>query len=421
MKICFLTAGQPSTQPRLVKEADVLTEAGHQVHAICAYFANWASEMDKDLLASRSWTCTYVGGDPSKHPLRYYWTRLRHGGSRRSLAAWGGSSIIKRWALCRVLPELEHAAKRQQADLYIVHNLGALPAAAAAAQKYNARLGFDAEDFHSGARVLGDGRFVPDTLAEYFEERYLSQCHYITAASPFIADAYAAKYGIPRPISILNVFPLSQRPQHFRSSKEGDPLTLYWFSQTIGANRGLEDILEAMGTLRECRIELYLQGNWQPGYRDELFHFTAAVNVKPEQIIVHAPASPDRMARIAAAYDIGLALESVVNENRNICLTNKLFTYLLAGNALIGTATRGQKPVIESLGSGGFCFEPGDVNALAQRLRFWHEDRRSLNEARRQSWEWGTRQYNWDLEKTKFLRVVDEVLGVSARQDSRAR
>jgi hypothetical protein len=40
----------------------------------------------------------------------------------------------------------------------------------------------------------------------------------------------------------------------------------------------------------------------------------------------------------------------------------------------------------------------------------WFEDRRLLDEARRQAWDWGTRQYNWDLEKKKFLQVVEALL-----------
>lgn len=418
MKICLLTPGQPSTNPRLVKEADALTEAGHEVHVLCAYWVSWAAETDKVLLASRSWSCAYVGGYPNKYPLRYGWTRLRHSVSRRSIAFLRDSSVFQRWALCRVLPELERAAKSIPADLYIAHNLGALPAAVAAAQKYNSRVGFDSEDFHTGERPPGTGRSVLNTVAGYFEGRYLSQCDYITAASPGIAEAYAAKYRIPRPVPILNVFPLSQAPQQFRSSKESDPLTLYWFSQTMGANRGLEDVVQAMGALRGCGVVLHLRGNWQRGYREQLFAVAASAGLEPEQIIAHAPEPPDEMVRLASLFDVGLALEPGRDENNQIALSNKIFTYLLAGNAVIATATKGQRPVIEAIGAAGFFYEPGDVNTLVRRLKMWFEDRTSLEEARRQAWDWGTREYNWDLEKKKFLRVVETVLTASAKRVS---
>lgn len=413
-----MTPGQPSTNPRLVKEADVLTEAGYEVHVLCGHRVSWADEKDGDLLKSRRWSCTYVGGHPSRNRLRYTWTRFRHGMSRRGVAFLPDSSVLQRWALCRVLPELECAAKRVPARLYIAHYPGALAAAVAAAQKYNARVGFDAEDFHTGERALSQGGSVRDIVTEYFESRYLSQCAYITAASPGIAEAYAAKYRILKPIPVLNVFPLSQRPREFRSSKASDPLTLYWFSQTIGARRGLEDVLRAIGILPGCRIELHLRGDWQPGYREQLFRFAASVGVRPGQIIAHHPEAADEMVRLASLFDIGLAVEPGRDKNNQIAISNKIFTYLLAGNAVIATATKGQRPIIEAIAPAGFCYEPGDVDTLAHQLKSWFEDRASLEEARRQAWGWGTREYNWDLEKKKFLQVVETALAASAEKVS---
>lgn len=409
--VCLLTTGQPSTNPRLVKEADALAEAGYDVHVICAHWVNWADEMDLLMLPSRAWSsCNYVGGHSQTERAAYQLTRIRYGLSRRSLRVWGGNSLLRKWALSRVLPELERAAKEIRADLYIAHYLGALPAALAAAKKHHARVGFDAEDFYSGMRPAGTPPSAEDEIVEEFERRYLPECDYLTAASPAIADAYSAKYNVPPPASILNVFPLAQRPAAFRVSVEDEPLTLYWFSQTIGADRGLEDIVRAMGLLRGRNVELHLRGDWRLGYQVELMRLAASVGVEQEQIIAHPPASSDEMVRLAVAYDIGLALEPHVTENSQICIANKIFTYLLAGNAVIATDTRGQRPVVEAIGKAGFYYWPGDARALANRLIEWYEDRASLNKARREAWDWGTREYNWDLEKRKFLQVIETVL-----------
>ena len=58
----------------------------------------------------------------------------------------------------------------------------------------------------------------------------------------------------------------------------------------------------------------------------------------------------------------------------------------------------------------GFSYDPGDIDAVADGLRRWYQARHLLHEARRQSWEWGTRQFNWDYERQKFLEVVERVL-----------
>ena len=405
-KICLITPGQPSTNPRLVKEADALHEAGYEVQVICAHWAAWADDADKVLLESRRWSCEYVGGHSTSARLPYRWSRLRHGLARHFVVKGVAPKLLAEIASSRVLPELMRAAKATRADLYIAHNLAALPPALAAAQKYGAKVGFDAEDFHSGQEESSKAR----ELVELIERKYLPQCDYLTAGSPQIAEAYTEKYQIPTPLSILNVFPLAERPCEFRSAVAREPLTLYWFSQTIGAKRGLEDVVNAMGMLPQCDIELHLRGDWQPGYQKQLRALAKSCGVCEDKIKDYAPAPADEMARLASNYDVGLALEITSNHNRDICLTNKIFTYLLAGNAVIGTATKAQKAFVETIGEAGFCYEPGAVQVLAAQLQRWHNDREALETARRAAWECGTKRYNWDVEKHKFLTVVEKVL-----------
>ena len=148
-------------------------------------------------------------------------------------------------------PDITAAALEVRADLYIAHYPAALPAAAKSAARHGAHYAFDAEDFH-----LGD---LPD-LPEHERERrqlraiegaYLPGAAYVTASSPGIADAYARAYGIKRPAVVLNVFPLSRAPASTtpRGTAEPGP-SLYWFSQTIGPDRGLETAVAAIGRAR---------------------------------------------------------------------------------------------------------------------------------------------------------------------------
>lgn len=412
--VCLLTPGQPSTNPRLVKEADALAEAGHAVHVVCAHWASWADETDRALLATRRFSCTYVGGRPG-NSSRYLWTRIRHR-LGKELLRLPITSPAPTWALCRVSPELQRAAERIDADIYIAHNMGALPAAWGAAKRRGAKLGFDAEDFHSGMSPQSETPSIEKVLTERFERQVLPWCDYVTAAAPLIAERYAAKYQIPTPATILNVFPLSDRPNSFRNSEEGRPLTLYWFSQTIGADRGLEDIIRALGVLREYAVVLNIQGVWEVGYEEKLHRLAAEQQLRPEQLVSLPPTVPDALVRLASTYDVGLALEPGRDENNDIALSNKLFTYFLAGNAICATSTQGQRGLVEEAKGVGFCYEPGDVNSLATQLRPWCVDREALNIARRRAWGYGTQKFNWDLEKSKFLAVVEAVLNLPAEQ-----
>jgi glycosyltransferase involved in cell wall biosynthesis len=416
--VCLVTTAQPSTNPRLVKEADALAECGYRVQVVCSYYQDWAMDADRILLRPRSWSCTYVGGSPSSNPAEYWWTRVRNGVARRLLRVPGMPGWLDRYALLRNFVELKSKAVSVPADLYIAHNIEALPAAAAAASLHRKPLGFDAEDFHSGM----DSAQVPphDQLIPRIEREFLPKCSYMTAASPGIGEAYAAKYDIERPTCILNVFPLSLRRSVSRneSLRAKGPLRLYWMSQTVGDARGLEDIIGAMGLTRNCDIELHLQGRWQPGYRERLFSMARGAGIDENRICHHPPVDPDQLVGISAGYDIGLDLQNPTDENRSICLTNKLFTYILAGNAVIAAATKGLTPLVRSLGPAGFLYQPGDIETLAAGLRKWHDDRALLQAARDHAWHLGTTRYNWDIEKKSFLQMVETVLQRPARGDA---
>ncbi len=49
-RITILTTGQPSTNPRLVKEADTLAKMGYMVFVYYCYWSDWAFKNDFDLL-----------------------------------------------------------------------------------------------------------------------------------------------------------------------------------------------------------------------------------------------------------------------------------------------------------------------------------------------------------------------------------
>lgn len=407
-KICLLSPTQPSVNPRIVKEADALADAGHDVHILCGHTISWADESDQSLLQRRRWTCSYVGGKPGS--VRHWWTRVRHGVLRRFPALWKFSETWAQCALARIVPELQAAAFGLDEDLYIAHYAGALAAAGRVAKKKGVLLGFDAEDFESGCYEYKTGPRPIDGVTERVERKYLGQCCYVTAASSGIAAACASKYDIEMPTTILNVFPLAERPRQFRETIPTGPLKLYWFSQTVGAGRGLEDVVCAMESLRHCNLELYIRGRCAPGYQAQLLQLAGTKGLDNGRLIFLPPAASEEMIRLSAEYDVGLALEQPASQNRDLCLTNKIFSYLLAGNAVAATSTTGQRTIGEQFGVAGFLYGAADYEALAHGLRVWHDDRSKLDRARRASWGLATHTFNWDLEKQKFVSLANGVL-----------
>ncbi len=407
-RICLITTSTPSANPRLVKEADALVAAGHDVRVVGAHWVDWATDADIEMIASRGWTFSVVDWRRHVRPALWWSSRLRQHGARRLCDALGPRRGLAETAMTRVAPELAREVRRHSADLYIAHNLGALPIALDAARRMNARVGFDAEDFHSGQLSPGRDRLMHG-ITESIERRCLPVCDYVTAAAPLIAEAYAALCDILVPTVVLNVFSKRFRPAAPSVSND-DRIRLYWFSQTIGPDRGLEDAVTAAGLLRDPRVELHCRGRWQDGYEARLRHLANVSGLTTERLVSHPPARPDAMVALAAGMDIGLALEPPASRNNDILWSNKAFTYLLAGTPVILSRTTGQSALAPLFGDAAVTYTPGNAAELAAGLERWTRNPTALAHARRLAWRLGEERYNWEVEMPRFLSIVSEVL-----------
>ncbi len=403
--ICLVTPGHLSTNPRLVKEADALSAAGYAVSIVAARFIPWADAADSEF-AVRPWRVKKVAFGPlAGRPTHVAQSLMR----RFCLFAWRGLGLWPERAFHPVIPSLTRAACSTQADFYIAHNLAALPAAYQAAKKHGAKLGFDAEDFHSGEMTNTPENAHRLRLMREIEMRYLPRCDYLTAASPGIAKAYAVAYGVPVPTVILNVFPLPDPPVAPSDHGAAQPSpSLYWFSQTIGPDRGLEKVVEAIARSKS-RPCLFLRGNPAPGYQQVLTELAEQLGAG-DRLRFLAPAQPGEMVSLAAEYDLGLATELSTTVNRDICLSNKLFTYLLAGLPVLASATAAQSELAADLPDAVFAYPQQDACVLAEKMDELLLSPFRLASARRAAWQRGHRQFNWDLEKCTFLKVIESAL-----------
>lgn len=407
-QICLVTPGQPSTNPRLVKEADALAEAGYAVQVVACKYQEWADAADA-AFEDRDWSIQWLRYGPMAPRWRDLWQRVRRRAAEELTRGVGPQPGLTERAFHYAIPELTQLVKQVPADLYIAHNLAALPAAYRAAEAHGAALGFDAEDFHRGELPDTHENALNRRITADLEERYIPRCDYVTAASDGIGSAYAEVLGIESPTTILNVFPLAERDNHVPAAAlnaevpEGHR-SLYWFSQTIGSARGLEDALHALPSLPDD-VVLTLRGQWASGYeetfREEARRLGVGDRVRHLELV-----PPDELIPRTAQHDLGLALEPGFSENNKIAISNKLFTYLLAGVPIIATDTPGQHPVIEDLPDIAQSYSPGDESGFMRATT-------TLLEAtglREKALQAAQNRYCWEVQKETFVRVVRETL-----------
>lgn len=404
--ICLITPGHLSANPRLVKEADALAGIGHQVVVIHGHsFPAYADE--DQAFIGRQWR---VVARVPFGALASRWLSLKQRLRQRlaiALCRLGlrpQALVLRAWHPAG--PELVRAALAVRAHLYIAHYPPALPAAAMTALCHGAAYSFDAEDFHLGD-FPEEPRYQPQRrLLRALEARWLPGCAFLTAASPGIAEAYANTYGLPVPAVVRNLFPLSQAPPAPTTYGTALPRpSLYWFSQTIGPDRGLECAVQALALAR-CRPHLHLRGFLNPVYREQLLGLARQLGVQ-ERLHLHPPAPPDAMEQLACLYDVGLVAETGATPNRRIALANKLFTYALAGIPMLLSDIPAHRAVQAEAGEAAQLFRCEDPSSLAQALDGWLDaPAEVLTRARIAAYRLGQERWNWEREQAHLLDLL---------------
>lgn len=399
-KICLVGPGHLGSNPRLVKEADTLIDAGYLVHVIYGELHEPAMERDKSILSHARWTHEKVS--LLDLPRRGLLQRIRCRISKVLFRLGVRIPAVVIRAHHVLGPEIISSASRQSADLYIGHCLAALPAVVAAAKRTGARVCFDAEDFHSGECPETGKSALFNAIAQIIEREFLPECDYVTAASPLIAEAYKATYGISV-VPILNVFPLSESVDQV--SAPVDP-TFYWFSQTIGPGRGLEAVIDILSQLHKP-VSLDLRGECSDVYKAQLFSRAAGSRLS---LKILPPEMPNKMVHCCSGYTAGLALELTSPRNRDLCLTNKAFTYLLAGVPVIFSHTLAQDRLAQELAEAAIQIDLNNIESSAKILSGWLSDDRAQPRSRSAAFDLGRTRYNWDIEKQLFLKGVAALL-----------
>ena len=186
--IVLVTSGQPSANPRLLKEVFSLNAVGFTILVIYCPLSKWADQFDAKLfMDNSSITWIKVGYHPVFDFWKYTYARMRMKFYEKLFKLVGNKFDSSIRSMVLFSQELMREASKHKADLYIGHNLGALPAVVTAAQKYNAKVSFDFEDFHRGEEKKDSSHWFK---VMQVEAKWVPFLDYATAASPLIQKEY---------------------------------------------------------------------------------------------------------------------------------------------------------------------------------------------------------------------------------------
>lgn len=293
------------------------------------------------------------------------------------------------------------AAKAIKADLYICHQ--ELPTYIGnRLLKAGFKVAFDLEDWYS-EDLLPEARAErPIGLLRRAESDALNKGSFCITTSNTMAEKLAQQYSSPKPRVIYNVFPIPELS--FQKTKTfSKPLKLFWFSQTIGPGRGLEQFAKILHSLK-TPVELHLLGKVAEAYKQSLI----ASLPHQHHLFFHDLVPENQLAAKIAEFDIGLALELDTPASRNYTITNKFFQYIQSGLPVITSETEGQNEGFEPF-KPGFKLSQQPDSAEIEALEKWLNGPGELQLARDRAIEAGA-FFNWENESKKLISLVGTVL-----------
>ena len=311
-------------------------------------------------------------------------------------------SALKTWAINRRMIQIGVASG---ADVFHSHDLNTLYVGARCKKATGRPLVYDSHELATERNRMG---FWWRAWATWNEKRWLPSADALIVASPSWSDWLAKKYGSVPPLveAIINVPPLQTvvEPRDLRGElkiAEKDRILLYQGS--IQENRGIEEAIEATLQLDDAVLVVVGYGYHRP----VLEQMTEARGIG-DRIKFFGPIPNHELVEWTAAADIGMC--NIINSSISYytSLPNKLFEYMMAGVAVIGSDSPEIGRIVRETGVGIAC-DPADPDAIAAAARTILASPDQYRSATKPA----TKQYNWGVEEQRLLALYAALLGTT--------
>jgi glycosyltransferase involved in cell wall biosynthesis len=408
-RILIVSAIQLSTNPRVVKEADTLADAGYDVEVLGALVEPVLAERDRQLFEGKRWkyTCVFDATSPT-------WPdRIGSLAARARMRFWCemydrlGISNPRQLGLS--VPETLHYCVNHPADLYIVHNPENLWVGVELLGR-GLRVAADVEDWYSEDLLPQDRRGYPVEDLRRWERAVLRGAAYSTTTSRCLSEALASACDCTAPAVVYNTFPWRERDTldgKVRDRVNPDIPSVCWFSQVAGPGRGLETLMDSLVNVK-VPLEISIRGHAPPEYRDSLL--ARAPEACRPRIHFHPQVPHAELISRIAEHDVGLALEIPFCRNKELTVSNKLPSYLLAGLAVVASDTEGQREVAGLAEGAVITYASGDSTDLAAALNRLLGDEEQLRAARAGALASAERIFCWERSAPVLLEQVGRAL-----------
>lgn len=416
MRITMLVANPITYDGRVVRNAQTLVEAGHEVTVIGVIGPNDRLGELPEGIGFRALRIDRrrraAGLGPS---LRWAHSALRRRAAQK-LCGLLPDRALKRLPVLPALaeatsgPELMLAALRTDPQVLHANDLNTLPSAAWAGRLLGVPYVYDAHELYPDEQ--------PDMPALDRRVRWASEEHYARGAAAvltvndLLADEIAQRYGVQRPVVLRNVpRPVAVAPPDERPLGATGSLHLLHHGAHIGLeHHGTPDILRAMALcVPELDLRLTLRGGLSAEGEAALRTRLDELGLSRRARIFPPVAGAEALVRAAAedGADLGLAVHPGSCLSFRYASSSKIFEYQAAGLAVCATDLLGNR--VSAAAAGAVFFPEGDVEALAAHFRALAGDRQRLRTMQRAAYAFAQSELRWDKERERLLGVYRDL------------
>jgi glycosyltransferase involved in cell wall biosynthesis len=340
-----------------------MQEMGYSVTVVAFNLHNWTTEKEEQLQQELHGV-EFHHLETSRHPvLPWLMGSLLERAARFLLPLAPSDPSLAAIALDKRSRKLLRWVKsgKSQYDAVIAHNPPAFYPAAWLGRATGKPYAIDVEDYHPGEK----GSPVMQRCVTILMRSLLRKAAYVSYAAPLIkeySDRLSGSSEKDNGIVINNSFSRKEFVRPAADPNE-DRLRLVWFSQYVDYHRGLEKILPVLDEFRD-HIRLTLIGSARA-------HFVARELTPRDYIHPIDSLSQQDLHRELSRHDLGLALEDgTADLNRDLCLTNKIWSYLLAGLYILASDTSAQRRFMEEHPDHGVCapLSPDSLRPVMSRI-----------------------------------------------------
>lgn len=234
-----------------------------------------------------------------------------------------------------------------------------------------------------------------------------------------VVDSMAKDYPWVGDLTIVRNLPILDEISQIKEPQAAEFTIAY--VGTVCPERGSAALVKAAGLCQQRGIKLHIDfvGAVDHEHRRELEDLIRSFGL--ENVRLHGRLLPEEAWRVAARCHLGIAL---TNPTPNLInsLPTKALEYMALGKPVLASRIPLLRTIVEANGA-GLCVDPNNVDEIADAIENVVHNPERWQEAGRHGKEAVTREWSWEEESKKLLKLYRDLLAITAyhRRDKEAR